>query len=133
MKKEPVEVINELVRRLNEHARRLRAIEERLQSFEVRISSLENNFLLLKKSVEEELKRSGRKLDVVVNTISMLSNEVEKIRRELGKTAKKVELKEIEEVISLLNPIASSFVSREEVKRIVREEIRQYFYRVRSE
>jgi hypothetical protein len=53
--------------------------------------------------------------------LNALENEIQRIDKELMKTAKKSDIKQIEGFIDLINPITSSFVTKQELESYVKE------------
>jgi replicative DNA helicase len=114
-------ILNELVRRANESTRRLRALEERDAVIETHVSTLEDSVL---KIIEENRllgETINEKLTNIDNNIVRINNELAKINKNMEKMAKRTELKELENMIAIFNPMKTNFVTKEDVERIVRE------------
>jgi phosphate starvation-inducible protein PhoH len=114
-------ILTELVRRENESSRRLRALEERSSLSEMRSSTLQDAFLKLSEEKRAFNEKLNERLTSIENSILRIDNELVKINKNLEKTAKKTELKEIENMLTFFNPLKTNFVTREEVRRIVGE------------
>lgn len=116
-----VSVSKELIRRLNENARRVRDMEELGRTLENKIYSLEERIL----DNQEELKKRFRKLEDEIKDLNIrlrkIENENDKIKRTLDRTVKKPELEEIEKYVKLMNPFEMNFVTKNEVKKMIRE------------
>jgi len=123
--KEPTEdmrVFNtEIAKMSNMNTSRIRALEQRLTLTESRISALEE------KIIEEidYLRKSFGQISVdirsLTETLSQIRTEMLNINKNLDKTARKSEVKELESLIDLYSPIKSKFVTREEVERLLEE------------
>ncbi|MBU3958200.1 MAG: hypothetical protein KKB25_03935 [Nanoarchaeota archaeon] len=114
-------MLDEIVRRLNEHGRRLRVLEERNRAIESKLDSAEDMILRNAENARlktEELLGALGKMDARVMKIE---SDVSKIARDMGKTVKKNEVLELENLMSLYNPLRSSFVTRDELERILKE------------
>ncbi len=114
-------VASELVKRVNEDSRRIRLLEQRIDRVDNAASGLEDNTLselgnlkILIEKLSGEIMRMGEKLTIIENDIS-------KLRRDLDKTATKAEIKKLEIFIDLLNPITSKFVTKDEMERMLEE------------
>ena len=55
--------------------------------------------------------------------LTELRGEMLKISKNLDKTAKKSEVKELESLLDIYNPIKANFVTRDEVNRLLQEKI----------
>ena len=112
---------SELVKRMNEDSRRIRVMEQRADRIEMSLSSLEDNV----SDQMGEIKSNIDKLSVDIKTISdkliVLESEISKIVKDLGKKATRSDVKELESYISLMNPITSTFVTKEEMEKKIEE------------
>ena len=111
----------EILNRVDSNTRRIRSIEQRLNLLESRISSLEEKLI-------DEIDKLGRgfeqlQLDVkaVSESLKVLRAEMLKINKNMEKAALKAEVKELATLLDLYNPIKSSFVTKEEVRRMLEE------------
>ncbi|HDM05723.1 MAG TPA: hypothetical protein ENG34_00410 [Candidatus Aenigmarchaeota archaeon] len=111
----------EILNRVDSNTRRIRSIEQRLNLLESRISSLEEKLI-------DEIDKLGRgfeqlQLDVkaVSESLKVLRAEMLKMNKNMEKTALKAEVKELATLLDLYNPIKSSFVTKEEVRRMLEE------------
>ena len=114
-------IATEAVRRMNEHTRRLRALEEKNDLLGVRINLVEDRLL---KTIEEIRTKTGiieKRLKDIDNNFMRIDNEITKINKMLEKSAKKVELQELQNMLSLFHPLKSRFVTKEEVKKMIDE------------
>ena len=114
-------VVTELVKRLNESGRRIRSLEQRTDRVENRIGEMEETVLERMNSLTIELERIGQKIVAATQQLNNLNNEILRINRELGKTATKQEIKEVETFIDLVNPITAKFVTKDELDRRLEE------------
>ncbi|MCD6381590.1 MAG: hypothetical protein J7L43_01255 [Candidatus Aenigmarchaeota archaeon] len=114
-------ILQELIRRANRGDRRLRELEQRTQALESRVSSLEDS--LFKQT--KELKKRIIDLSIDIKSISEQVNKIEENIARLNDQAKnfarRKELKELENMFELLNPIQQEFVTKEEVRKMIRE------------
>ena len=117
-------ILNEVVRRGNETVRRLRDIEEKDSLFENRLNTVETTALNLsdnKKTVDDKF---TQKTDELERSVLRIDNELMKIGKLVDKMAKKSELKELESLISIYNPIKTNFITREELELILEERLK---------
>jgi len=114
-------VAAELVKRLNEGTRRTRSLEQRVDRIENRISGMEETVIEQMNNLKIELDRIGQKIANATQQLTTINNEILRINRELGKTATKQELKEVETFIDMVNPITAKFVTKDELERRLEE------------
>ncbi len=117
-------ILNELVRRANEGTRRLRALEERSSLVETRISSMQDS--LLKDLEERRVFAEGiaQKLKDFDTSLLRINTELERINKNMDKMAKRSELKEIENILSIFNPLKTNFITRDEAERMIEEKLK---------
>lgn len=116
-------ILQELIRRTNRSERRLRIIEQRTQALESRLSSAEDaNF-----KQGKDIKKEVIDLDINVKTfndrLTKLESDMNKVSEQTRNFAKRSEIKEVEAMFELLNPIKQDFVTRKELQEILK---RQY-------
>jgi len=114
-------VLRELIIRANEDTRRIRLLEQRMEKLETSFDRVEERVLVQMKNLEVTLERFSNKLSVLKEKLDALESEIQRIDKELAKTAKKTDLKQIEGFIDLINPITSSFVTKQELESYVKE------------
>lgn len=115
------EMLDEIVRRINEHGRRLRVLEERNRALETKLGSAEDIILRNAESTRQKIEVISNTLREMDARIMKVENDIGKLVHDMGKTAKKSEMLELENLISFFNPIKSSFVTREEVEKMIKE------------
>jgi predicted nucleic acid-binding Zn-ribbon protein len=118
-------VAAELVKRLNEGTRRTRSLEQRIDRIESRISGMEETVIEQMNSLKIELDRIGQKIVNATQQLTAINNEILRINRELGKTATKQELKEVETFVDLVNPITAKFVTKDELERRLEDKVEE--------
>jgi len=123
-KKDIQVILSELVRRINEHGRRMRAVETRHAILETRITSLEDAVLKLNEEIKFMKNESSKKLKDYDTQFMRIENDINKINKNIDRTATKVQLRELESLISLFNPLRSTFITKEEVERLIEERMK---------
>jgi hypothetical protein len=113
-------ILQELIRRTNRSERRLRIIEQRTQALESRLSSAEDaNF-----KQGKDIKKGVIDLDISVkgfnDRLIKLESDMTKISEQSRNFAKHSEIKEVETMFDLLNPIKQQFVTRKELEDIIK-------------
>jgi len=59
--------------------------------------------------------------------MSLVESAIGRIEKELAKRATKAELKQIESYMSLMSPITSKFVTKEEMERAIEDKIQKKY------
>jgi cob(I)alamin adenosyltransferase len=115
----------ELVKRMNEDVRRIRLLEQSIDRFEVNMSALEEGIYNQISELKTSLEKISENLRAVENKLALLESDISKIKGELTKKATKIEVKEIEAYTSLLSPILTKFVTKEELETLLEEKLRR--------
>jgi len=97
-------VVQELVRRSNEEGRRVRDLEQRVETLEGRLTSIEQLILERFKKSDQRATAIETSLKAVDETLLKLRAAVDKISKQLEKTATKTEVKELERAFELIQP-----------------------------
>lgn len=116
---------NEMVRRLNEDSRRIKTVEQGLTRIEQQLETLEQTALNQMEDIKIGLEKMAAKITLISDKLNGIENEISRFNKELAKTATKMELKEIETFIDLVNPITAKFVTKDELKREFDERLRK--------
>ena len=123
-KKEVGVVLSELVRRLNEHGRRLRVMENRNSVIESKLNSVEDAILKMNDDLKERFKEMADISKDFDTKFMKLENDINRANKNMEKMAKKSELKELENMVSLFNPITSKFITKKDLERLLEERMR---------
>jgi hypothetical protein len=114
-------VLTELVRRANETTRRLRALEERDSNIEIRLGTVQDFVLKITEERKVTNESINERLTNIENDIIRINNELLRINKNIEKMAKRTELKELENILSIYSPIKTNFVTKGEVERMMEE------------
>ncbi|MBI4895921.1 MAG: hypothetical protein HY832_00010 [Candidatus Aenigmarchaeota archaeon] len=109
-------IVQELVRRSSEEIRRLRDVEQRLDGLENRLATIEDTALERTKKANAKFSDIETLMKDVNESLLNLKNNVEKINRQINKCARKRDIKEIERMFDLLNPIREEFLTKDELE-----------------
>jgi len=116
----------EVVHRLNESSRRMKTIEQRIDHLEQQIQTLEETAITQMDDIRVNLERIVAKVGGVAERLTGIENELLRINKELGKTAAKSEMKQLETYIDIMNPIKSKFITKGELERTLDERIKKH-------
>jgi len=113
----------EMVNRVNTDTRRIRTLEQRLNGAEMRIGSLEEKVIDEIDRLRKSFEQISLDIKAVSDSLSEIRSEILKINKNLDKTAKKVEVKELETLLDIYNPIKSRFTTKDEVTRMIEDKV----------
>ena len=112
-------VVNKLVERTNTDTRRLRLLEQKVEILSTRLDSAEQAAL----AAQAEAKRSGAELSAKIaaqaKLIAELQEALKEVIEQLKRTPTLSDVKELEALLELYNPLKSSFITREEAQRML--------------
>ncbi|MBI4018456.1 MAG: hypothetical protein HY368_02505 [Candidatus Aenigmarchaeota archaeon] len=97
-------ILQELVRRSSEFSSRMRMLEQRLDAVEGRLASLESSSLERTKKVNTKFVEADVTLRNLNDEVLRIKNVLEKINRQIGKFARKRDVREVEKMLELLGP-----------------------------
>lgn len=109
-------ILQELVRRTNDGNSRLRGLEQRLQSLEERVNNFEENILLKTSKTNDKFLTMEATIRNLADDLLTIKNTLEKINRQVMNFATKKEIKEVERMFDLLNPIRQEFLTKDDLE-----------------
>ena len=114
-------VLQELVRRSNNDSRRLKELEQRIDAVENKIKTVETSVLRRAKDNDAKTTELESMMQEMQERIVMFQNMFDKFNKQVSKFAMRRELKELEHMLELLNPITGHFVTDEKLDEKIRE------------
>jgi len=72
------------------------------------------------------LERIIAKIGGIADRLTGIESELLRINKELGKSATRAEVKQLETYIDIMNPIKSKFITKNELDRILDERIKRH-------
>ncbi len=117
-------IIKELVDRTNTHARRLRVLEQRNQSLEDLVATIEESLQQSRKQLDSVVASLNAQLKEQSERLERLEKSINDIVKQLRKTPTASQLKELEEMVEIYNPLKSSFITREQAEELIEERLR---------
>jgi len=85
------------------------------------VSGLGDNVLAQLDNLKFSIEKLNSEALRIGERISGMENEINKLKKDLDKTATKIEMKQIETFIDVVNPITSKFVTKDEMERVLEE------------
>lgn len=113
--------VAELIKRINEDRRRMRMLEQSVERMENSLSALEESALSQFSEFKLSLERVAAKIEETSAKLNVIETNMTKLGRMLEKTATKLELKQLESFVDLVNPVTAKFVTKDELDRALDE------------
>jgi predicted nucleic acid-binding Zn-ribbon protein len=117
-------ILQELIRRANRSDRRLRIIEQRTQAMESRVNSAEDSNFKQSKEIKKSIMDVEIAMRNIADKIIKVESDMSKITEQTKNFARRNEIKEIETMFELLNPLTQEFVTRKELTEALRRQNR---------
>jgi hypothetical protein len=114
-------VVAELIRRLNEDRRMIKELSQDIERMRSSTSSLENAALAQMSEMRVTLERMNAKVQDIAVRMNSMEAVIGRIGKDLSKTATRMEVKELQSFIDIVNPITSKFVTKDELERAFEE------------
>lgn len=114
-------VISEIVKRLNEINIRIIGIEDKLARSESETKESREKLKDEIKKIEDQIKKIEETLKVFGEAINLIGEKASSLEKEIKNFAYKHEVEELKSYIDIWNPLKTSFVTKEEVKKIIEE------------
>lgn len=113
----------ELVKRINDETRRIRLLEQSIDRFEADLENLEAAVAAQTADSRLEEDSVAKQIKSLSDRILILENAISRMEKEMAKRATKAELKQIDSYISLMSPMTTKFVTREEMERAINDKV----------
>ncbi len=114
-------VVGELVRRFNDNSKRLRLVEQKISGLESVLSGIDQNAVEQFKQAKVNSDKLNAKMDEIGTRIAKIEDDTRKLTKQMERAATKTELREIQGFIDLINPIKSSFITIQEVRKMIED------------
>jgi len=114
---------NEVVNIINANTRRIRSLEQRLDGLEMRIGAIEEKIISEIEIIKKDFGEINMDIKNIIKNLSELRTEMMRINKDIDRTAKKSEVKELESLLDLYSPIKSKFTTKDEVERLIDEKL----------
>ena len=116
-------IMVDLINRVNENVQRLRVIEQKMQAADLRINSAEQNVVSYTKNMQKELSDKNTTISQIDDRIEKIETAYMEILKQLKLVATRANLDELRQLVSIYDPLKSSFVTKEEMERFVEEKL----------
>ena len=90
-----------------------------------RLSSIQNTMLRVNNETKGLIDNLSDQIKSFNEELLRINNELNRTNKNIDKAAKRSELKELENMISIFDPLKSRFVTRNEEERIIGEYLKE--------
>jgi len=111
------EITSEIVRRLNENSRRVKNLEQKVERMEDQMEEMQEAVLNQMGDLKLSLERIVQNISTLAEKLRGIDDEILRINKKLNKAATKDEIKEVKTFIDIINPMTSTFVTKDELER----------------
>lgn len=118
-------VMNEIIERVNSDTQRLRVLEQSYDSLISRVDGIEQASLLQRKELQKHLSDLTAGISRLDESVSKLESTMEEVVEHVKKLVTQSQIKELENLIEIYNPVKSNFVTKDELERILNERMRK--------
>ncbi len=119
------DVLNEVITRVKEFNRRIRDLEEKVRNLNARVNTVEDTMFNKTKKINTELSDINDTADDLADRVRNTETEIKNIQRHTRKLVTRRELRELEDYMDLMNPIQSSFVTKNEVESLIEKKLQE--------
>jgi len=116
-------ISTEVSRITNDNTRRIRILEQSLESSRTRIGSLEEGMIDEMGDIKKWIDQLSLDVKEISKDLKEIRTEISRVNKDLTKTARKSEIKELESLLDLYSPIKSHFITKEESMRLIEREM----------
>ncbi len=116
-------ILADVINRMNENVQRLRVIEQKMQATDTRMNSIEQNFVSYNKNIQRSAAERDAKIGQLEERVGRIETTYKEILNQLKLVATKTNVDEIRQLISIYDPMKSSFVTKEEMESFIDEKL----------
>lgn len=118
-------ILKDLVHQSNQQTRRMRVLEEKADAITNRMKAVEDTLLRQKKHWEGEEEGLAGNVHRIETRLDGIEQQIKEIVAEIKKMPTAVQVKELEHLLNIFNPLKSNFITQEEAGQIIEQKLRQ--------
>ena len=118
-------ILNEVIQRVNDDTQRLRILEQSSESLTSRMNSLEQGMLVNRREFQKAFSDINDGISSLDDRLVKTENTMKEIINHVKNLVSESQIKELQSLIELYNPIKSSFVTKEEMEKFVSQRLSQ--------
>ncbi|NOX71654.1 MAG: hypothetical protein GXO64_03060, partial [Candidatus Micrarchaeota archaeon] len=105
--------------------KRLRDLERAYDSTTNRAIAIEQDIMSLKKNNSKIFDEFRERIDKQERELRKIEETIREMTKQLKFFATKAKVEELESMLDIFNPLESAFVTKDEARKIIREEMRR--------
>ena len=114
-------MINRIVDRVNDFNRRVRDLEEKIRNLQARVRTLDDTLLEKTGDLNDDIQDLEDDMSELRDRVANMEVDIKEINREKRKFVTSQEIEEIENYMDLMNPLNAGFVTRSEVRKMMKK------------
>jgi len=126
MKKQPRTIntiLNDVIQRVNDDTQRLRVLEQSSESLTSRMNSLEQAILQSRRDMQKAFSEINEGIAALDDRLTKTESTMKEVINHVKKLVTESQVKELQNLIELYNPVKSNFVTKEEMEKFVSERL----------
>jgi hypothetical protein len=118
-------ILNDVIQRVNDDTQRLRILEQSSESLTSRMNSLEQGMLVNRREFQKAFSDINDGISSLDDRLVKMENTMKEVINHVKNLVSESQIKELQNLIELYNPIKSSFVTKEEMEKFVSQKLSQ--------
>jgi vacuolar-type H+-ATPase subunit I/STV1 len=114
-------ILNDVIQRVNDDTQRLRVLEQSSESLTSRINGVEQGILQSRNELQKAVSEINEGITALDERLSKTENTMKEVITHMKKLVTESQMKELQSLIELYNPVKSNFVTKEEMEKFVKE------------
>jgi uncharacterized UPF0160 family protein len=116
-------ILNDVIQRVNDDTQRLRILEQSSESLTSRMNTLEQAMLQNRKEFQKAFSDINDGIISLDDRLAKTENTMKEVINHVKKLVTESQLKELQNLIEIYNPVKSSFVTKEEMEKFASEKL----------
>ncbi|MCX6814433.1 MAG: hypothetical protein NTY20_02185 [Candidatus Aenigmarchaeota archaeon] len=116
-------ILNDVIQRVNDDTQRLRILEQSSESLTSRMNSLEQGMLQNRREFQKAFSDINDGITSLDDRLTKLENTMKEVINHVKKLVTESQLKELQNLIEIYNPVKSNFVTKEEMEKFINERL----------
>lgn len=118
-------ILNDVIQRVNDDTQRLRILEQSAESLTSRVNGVEQGILQSRNDMQKAISEINEGINALDERLGKTENTMKEVITHMKKLVTESQLKELQSLIELYNPVKSNFVTREEMEKLVKEKAKK--------
>jgi vacuolar-type H+-ATPase subunit I/STV1 len=116
-------ILNDVIQRVNDDTQRLRILEQSSESLTSRVNTLEQGMVQNRKEFQRAFSEINEGIGLLDDRLNKTENTMKEVINHVKKLVTESQVKELQDLIEIYNPVKSNFVTKEEMEKFVSERL----------